>query len=217
MAKLNPKSIKLVIFDLDGTLVDAYPAITSSFNHALQRLGYLSKDKLIIRRAVGWGDRNLLKPFVRGADLDKALAIYRRDHRKSLLVKSRLFPAVPRVLVYLKSKGYKLAIASNRPTRFSKILIRHLGLDEHFDYVLCGDKLKNMKPHPQILQEIMRRFSVRPINTLYVGDMTIDAQAGRRAKVRTIIVTTGSSAKAELNRERPHLIINRISGLLRIL
>ncbi|MFH0739308.1 MAG: HAD family hydrolase [Candidatus Omnitrophota bacterium] len=217
MVKLTLRGIKLVIFDLDGTLVDAYPAITSSFNHTLQRLGYPKKDKLTIRRAVGWGDRNLLKPFVRGKDLDEALAIYRQDHRKSLLVKSRLFPSAQRVLACLKDKGYKLAIASNRPTRFSKILIRHLKLGEYFEYVLCGDKLKNMKPHPQILRNIMQRFSVRPIDTLYIGDMTIDAQAGRRAKVRTIIVTTGSNTKAELRRERPYLIIDRISELLRLL
>jgi phosphoglycolate phosphatase-like HAD superfamily hydrolase len=63
----------------------------------------------------------------------------------------------------------------------------------------------------------MQRFALKPEETLYVGDMTIDAQAGRRAKVETIIVTTGSSTKSEIKRERPCRIIDRISELLKIL
>jgi phosphoglycolate phosphatase len=217
MAMPNLRDIKLVIFDLDGTLVDAYPAIISSFNHTLRRLGYPGQDKLTIRRAVGWGDRNLLGPFVKAAQLDKALSIYRQDHNKSLLLKSRLFPYAKKVLARLKKSGYRLAVASNRPTRFSWILIRHLGLDAYFDYVLCADKLKNMKPHPQILRRIISRFSLRSGDTLYVGDMTIDAQAGRRAGVRTIVVTTGSNTKTEIRKEHPYRIIRRIAELLEIL
>ena len=63
----------------------------------------------------------------------------------------------------------------------------------------------------------MQRFALKPKQTLYVGDMTIDAQAGRRANVETIIVTTGSSTKSEIKRERPCRIIDRISELLKIL
>jgi phosphoglycolate phosphatase len=214
---LKIKGIKLVIFDLDGTLVDAYPAIISSFNYAMQILGYPSQNKLVIRRSVGWGDRNLLRPFVKARDLCQALIIYRRDHRKTLVRKSRLFPASRKVLAYLSSKGYKLAVASNRPTQFSMILIRHLGLDRYLDYVLCADKLKYMKPHPLILRKVMAKFSVRPRDTLYIGDMIIDAKAGRRSRARTVIVTTGSNTRREVSKEKPYRVISNIAGLLRIL
>jgi phosphoglycolate phosphatase len=211
------KNIKLIIFDLDGTLVDAYQAIIRSLNFSLQKLGYPRQDDLTIRRAVGWGDDNLLKPFINLRDIKKALLLYRQHHKTTLLRYSRLFPNVERVLRWLKDKGYKLAIASNRPTKFSWILIRHLGLSKYFAYVLCGDKLRHGKPHPEILNKIMHRFSVKPAQTLYVGDMSIDAQAGRRAKVKTIIVTTGSSTYPEIKKEKPYRIIPRIIELLRIL
>ncbi len=211
------KGIKLIIFDLDGTIVDAYPAIISSFNYTMQRLNYPMQDALTIRRAVGWGDENLLRPFIKEKDASCVLSIYRKHHKLALLKKSRLFPRVNKLLAYLKNKGYRLAVASNRPSRFSWILIRHLKLEKYFDYVLCADKLKHIKPHPEIMNKIMQRFALRPEETLYVGDMTIDAQAGRRAKVKTIIVTTGSSTKSEIKRERPCRIIGRISELLRIL
>lgn len=210
-------NIKLIIFDLDGTLVDAYDAIIKSFNYTMQKLDYPMQDALTIRRAVGWGDENLLRPFLNLKDLPKALLIYRKQHKTDLFKVSRLFPKVDMLLSRLKSKGYKLAIASNRPTKFSRLIIRHLRIEKYFDYILCADTLKHRKPHPEILYKIMQRFCVKPRQALYVGDMNIDAQTGRRAKVRTIIVTTGSSTKEEVKRERPYRIIRRIREILKIL
>jgi phosphoglycolate phosphatase len=209
--------VKLVIFDLDGTLVDAYTAINRSFNYTMRSLGYSQQDDLTIRRAVGWGDGNLLKPFLKPKDLKKALYLYRRHHKRSLLRHSRLLPHVKDLLSRLKAKGLKLAVASNRPTKFSWILIRHLSLDKYFDYVLCADKLRHGKPHPEILNRIMQRFYVRPQESVYVGDMAIDAKAGRRARIPTIIVTTGSSTVAQIKREMPQRIIPRIAELVKIL
>ena len=207
------RNIKLVIFDLDGTLVDAYAAIESSFNYVMRKLGLKPKSASLIRRAVGWGDANLLKPYLEGNNLRRALSIYRRHHEHSLLKQSRLYPAVRPLLRGLKSKGYKLAIASNRPTRFSLILLRHLRIIEFFDYILCADKLKRGKPHPEILNKIIRKFGVKKSQVLYAGDMIIDAQAGRNSGVKTVIVTTGSSSLAEIKKERPFKIIPRISRL----
>lgn len=211
------KKLKLIIFDLDGTLIDAYAAITKSFNFAMKRFGYPRQSQSVIRRAVGWGDTRLLKSFVRDKDTVKVLKTYRQDHKKSLVKYSKVFPGVVRLLAGLKAQGYKLAVASNRPTRFSLILIRHLGLESYFDYVLCADKLKAGKPHPEILRQIMNNFSLKPANTLYVGDMVIDAQAGRRARVKTVIVTTGSSSFREIQTQNPWKIIKKIKNLPKLI
>jgi phosphoglycolate phosphatase len=211
----NTNEIKLIIFDLDGTLIDAYPAITKSFNYTMRKMGYPLQSRVVIRRAVGWGDENLLRLFVRPEDLKKALLIYRNHHRRSLIQASRLMAGVKILLARLKNKGYKLAVASNRPTKFSLILLSHLNLKKYFSYVLCADRLKHGKPHPEILNRIMERFSLKPKQTLYVGDMVIDAQAGRRAKVKTIIVPTGSSTLTEIKKERPFRIIPKVRDLLK--
>lgn len=209
--------IKLVVFDLDGTLIDAYKAIIESFNFTMRSLKQPARSRQVIRRAVGWGDENLLRPFIEESDLAEALAVYRRHHKKSLVKYSRLFPKVRAVLAGLRKKGLKTAVASNRPTKFSWILIRHLKLERYFDYVLCADRLRHIKPHPEILNKIMQKFKVRPDEVFYVGDMTIDAQAGRRAKVRTVIVTTGSSGKAQIKKEKPYKIIRKITDLPKVL
>lgn len=210
------KDTKLIIFDLDGTLVNAYKAIVESFNYAMRKLHYPLKDAYIIRRAVGWGDKFLLKNFVRESDLMKALSLYRIHHKQALVKWSVLLPGAQQTLVYLKRKGYKLAVASNRPARFSRILIRHLGIKKYFDYVLCADKLRNIKPHPQILREIMKKLYAGPKETVFVGDMAIDAITARRAKVRAIIVTTGSSSIPEVKKEEPYRVIKKLSSLLKL-
>ena len=217
MSLVKMKGIKLIIFDLDGTLINAYPAIIRSFNYTMQKMGYSRKDNLTIRRAVGWGDENLLKPFIKRSDLKKAILLYRRHHQTTLIKDSRLFPGVEMILRYFKNEGYKLAIASNRPTKFSRILIHHLKIAEYFDYLLCADRLRYGKPHPAILNKIMRRFSLGRRETLYIGDMVIDIQAARAARIKSVIVTTGSSTKQEIRKQGPSCIIARITELPRIL
>jgi len=211
------KNIKLVIFDLDGTLVDAYPAIIDSFNFTMRRLNLPPRDALTIRRAVGLGDGNLLKPYLNGVSIRTALGIYRKHHRKALVQKTKFLPGAKRILESLKCRGLKLAIASNRPTKFSHIIIDHLKIRDYFDYVLCGDKLKRAKPYPDILRAILKRLSVKPAAAVYVGDMTVDVVTGRRARVKTIAVLTGSSAKKEIKALRPDGLIKNIFLLNKII
>jgi len=210
------KHIKVIIFDLDGTLVDAYRAIESSFNFTMRKLRLPVKGAAIIRKAVGWGDKMLLAPFVPECLLTRALKTYREHHTKALAAGSKVFPSAKRLLRKLKLR-YALAVASNRPTFFSGILLRGLGLKKYFDFVVCADRLKRGKPHPLILKKILLHFRLKASQALYVGDMAIDAQTGKRAQVKTVIVRTGSSSLRQIRQERPYRIISRIGELGKIL
>ena len=211
------RDVRLVIFDLDGTLIDAYKAIEDSFNFTMHALKLAIRNSLTIRKAVGWGDEALLLPFVNQRNINKALKIYRKHHQISLIKKSRLIPHAKKILSYLYRKGYILAVASNRPTRFSFILLDNLNIKKYFQYVLCADRLKNAKPHPEIIFKIMRRFKIPADRVVYVGDMAIDVQAGKYAGVKTIAVFGGSSSKKEIRKQRPACILRSISSLKNIL
>ncbi len=211
------KKIKAVIFDLDGTLVNAYPAVERSMNYALTHAGFPKVSALIIKRSVGWGDKHLIEGFVGKKHAPRVLAAYRRHHKGSLKDGVTFLPGAKKLLEDLKKDGYLLAIASNRPTRFTKIILKVLKIEDHFDYVLCGDKIKNPKPHPDILKLILKRFKLRTQDSLYVGDMTIDVQTGNSARVKTVVVLTGSSTRAEISALKPFKVIPRISQLMGII
>lgn len=206
--------IKLVIFDLDGTLIDAYKAIAESFNYTMRELSLPQQSFLAIKKAVGWGDEALLKPYVPPKIIPLALRIYRGHHKLSLFRGARLIPCARKILLKLRKRKIMLAVASNRPTQFSLLILRKLKIRKYFDYVLCADKLKFRKPHPQILNSIVRKLKVGKSQTLYAGDMAIDAETGRRAGIKAFIVLGGSSSKAEIIKENPCKIVKNLCGML---
>jgi len=211
------RKIKLIIFDLDGTLMNAYPAVEASVNFTLKKLGLPIQNKDKIRRAVGWGDRELLTQFVGERKVEQALKIYRTHHAQALKTGTRFLPGAKQLIGDLKRKKYQLAVASNRPIKFSLIALKYLKIKKYFDYILCADKLKHGKPHPQILIQILKRLKVKPQEALYVGDMTIDVQTGHRAGVKTVAVLTGSCSLSEIKPLHPFRIIKKISQLPTIL
>lgn len=204
------RNIKLVIFDLDGTLVDAYKAVADSLNYTLAQVGCAPVDDEKIKRTVGWGDRHLVGTFVDQGNLDRALSIFRQHHARALKAGTSFLPGARQLLDKLKAKGYVLAVASNRPTRFTHIILKHLKIQTAFDHVLCGDKVENPKPAADILEQILVKFALTPDEALYVGDMTIDVETGHEAGVKTVVVVTGSSTKEEIARLKPFKIIDHV-------
>lgn len=208
---------KLIIFDLDGTLINAYPAVEESVNYVLRYFKRPEQRHEAIERAVGWGPKSLLSAFLDKALLEEALCLYNEHHARALLRGSSLLPGAGVLLTTLKTRGCTLAVASNRPKKFSLIVTRYLAIESMFDRILCGDEVDTPKPHPQMLLQIMDELSFSPEQTLYVGDMTVDVETGRAAGVKTVAVTTGSSSRTEIEVLAPWRIINRVdevAGLL---
>jgi phosphoglycolate phosphatase len=160
--------IKLIIFDLDGTLVNAYKAIEDSLNFTFRKFNRPPVGISLVRRSVGWGDKNFIRDFFKNPDVTKALRIYRSRHKKSLLKYARVIPGVRRSLRLLRKKGFKLAIASNRPKKFTDILLGSLALRPYFDVVACGKSKEDLKPSPKLLRKVMDKLGVQPDEAVYV-------------------------------------------------
>ena len=202
--------IKTVIFDLDGTLVNAYKAVSRSLNHAFKETGMDCIDDYTIQRKVGHGETKLIRSLVPEDKVTKVLKLYRDHHKDALKDGVKFLPFAKGVIAKLHKQGHKLAIASNRPMRFTRVILRELDIRKYFHYVICADKAPKPKPHPDMLNMVLEKFSVRPSQAVYVGDMTIDAASARRARMKAVIVTTGSSLKSEIQKERPYKIITKM-------
>ncbi|HEV3144298.1 MAG TPA: HAD-IA family hydrolase [Gemmataceae bacterium] len=207
---------KAILFDFDGTLADSYPAITASVNHVRSAHGLPALSIGEVKRHVGRALPYLLQHTVPGTDLESDAALYRAHHPSVLVEGTRLLPDVAETLSQLHSRLIKLAVCSNKPAQFTRILVQQLGIAKFLAEVLGPEDAPQPKPAPDMLLAALRRLKVEAKEALYVGDMTVDIQTARAAAVAVWVIPTGSDSRDDLIAARPDRIIKRFSELLEI-
>ncbi|MEA5122785.1 phosphoglycolate phosphatase [Xanthomonas floridensis] len=185
----------LVIFDLDGTLVDSAPNIAEALNATLQELGMQQFSEATIRGWIGEGVHVLLATALREAggthDADTEMPVMMRHYEACLLHNPQLYSGVGEALTGLREAGATLALCTNKPSRFIAPLLEHLGIASQFSSVLGGDSLAQRKPDPSPLLQLARQFQRTPQQCLMVGDSATDAAAARAAAMPLAMVRYG--------------------------
>jgi 2-phosphoglycolate phosphatase len=189
---------RAVLFDFDGTLADSYAAITASVNHVLTRYGRPMLTETQVRTLVGHGLENLMANILPGIDPLAAARLYREHHPTVMKSHTKLLPGVADGLVALKEAGVKLGVCSNKPSYFTRALLGMLGIDQYFDAVYGPDDAGAAKPDPAMVLQALAKLGVPKEEALYVGDMEVDIETGRRANVETWVMPTGSHDEATL-------------------
>jgi phosphoglycolate phosphatase len=210
------KEKKIFIFDLDGTLADAYKAIEKSLNYARLKFGLEKVSFRQVKINVGRGDEKFINTFFTKDIAKEALKIYRSNHKRSLALYSSLRPQALVLLKALKKRNKIIALASNRPSPFTRIILESNGILKYFDYVLCADEVKRLKPNPKILKVILGRFKLKPSFAVYIGDMAIDLETAKRAGIDAVFVAGGSSSYKEALRYRRVKAIRNLKSILNL-
>jgi phosphoglycolate phosphatase len=189
---------RAVLFDFDGTLADSYAAITASVNHVLQHYGrpLLTEEK--VRSLVGHGLEQLMDTILPGIDHDEAAKLYRAHHPTVMKKLTKLLPGVLDGLQTLQAAGIKMGVCSNKPSYFTRELVTSLELDRYFGVVTGPDDSGAAKPDPTMVLKALEKLDVPKDQALYVGDMEVDIETGRRAGVETWVMPTGSNDEATL-------------------
>ncbi|MEK7766002.1 MAG: HAD-IIIA family hydrolase [bacterium] len=213
---MRARRIKLVVFDLDGTLADTARDLADSVNELRHRFGLTKLSDSAVARHVGQGVGHLLShtlpPAARAVHPDYPAA-FSAIYRRRCVHRTRLFPGAAAALRRLKAEGYRLAVATNKPGGLSRRILRRLGVLRLFGAVLGGDDVVRKKPHPEVMRTLMRRFHAKPSETVLVGDSRFDMDTGRRARCRLVAVTWGFGSRRELLPWRPAAVISRCSAL----
>jgi len=203
-----------VVFDLDGTLVDSYAAITECFNHARVSLGRAPVSLETVRGLVGHGLEALMADAVGGDHAARAVALFRQRYDLICEERPTLLPGVGRTLPLLAAAGLRLGVATNKPARFAMRILRVLGLMPPLRTVRGPSDSIPPKPHPEMLLQVLAELDVAPAAALYVGDMGIDIETARRAGVDVWALPTGSCGRAQLAAAAPDALLASFTDLL---
>jgi phosphoglycolate phosphatase len=199
LPQLDPARVRGIVFDLDGTLVDSYPAITASVNRARVAHHLPPLPEAEVRVHVGHGLESLIAELVGAANVEEGVRLFREHYAQAYASGTSALNGASGVVHELSRRGYGLAVASNKPARFSEAILETLGMRGAFREVQGPDRAGTTKPEPTMLALCRRALEVGPDETLYVGDMVLDVETARRAGVPVVLVPGGSSSLAELS------------------
>lgn len=195
--------IKLVIFDLDGTLLDTIGDLAMATNYALRRCGYPEHEIPEYRFFVGNGIRKLFEralpePNRSAGEIERLRAYFLEYYGMHKTDLTRPYPGIPGLLQGLEQKGIALAVASNKYQEATESLIRHFFPDRRFVAVLGQREGIPVKPDPAIVEEIIRKAGVRAEEVLYVGDSGVDMETASRAGIVSAGAMWGFRPESEL-------------------
>jgi len=208
--------VRLVVFDLDGTLLDSLRDLTAALNAALAELAPRSAPLPLsqVRAFIGDGARLLvtrsLEAVGLSAPVDEALPVFVRAYRQRLLESTTLYAGVKETLEALR--GRHLAVLTNKPGDMSRTILSGLGVAERFFRILGGGDVAQHKPDPGGLLELLSASGAAPEQTVVVGDSAIDVRTGQAAGTHTVGVTYGFAPES-LAASPPEVLIDELRQL----
>lgn len=196
----NHMKFKLIIFDLDGTLIDSLKDIANAANYALKPIGLDGQSNEIIRSLVGGGISGLLSSLI-GEDrcffLDEAIERFMDYYRERIVDYTQPYDGVEAVLKDLSS--CHMGVISNKREELVRKILSELDLDHYFGQIYGSDSASDKKPSPAPILKMMEYFGALPGETMIVGDGEADIGAGKAAGITCVSVTYGYRTKGQLS------------------
>lgn len=216
----------LIMFDLDGTLVETAPEIFDAVNDTLRHFSLPEVTQQQVNDWIGHGTRELLiqalvfsgktnEATVRASDsLALIVSRFDRHYQQRCGTRSQLYPRVRETLTTLRGQGVKLAVVTNKEGRYTATVLNAHSLTPLLDAVVSGDSFPAKKPDPTGVQSCLSQFGVPPERALFVGDSSIDVATARNAGVRVWMLPYGYNMGQPIEACAPDRVIADCSELL---
>lgn len=187
---MNKKPCPLIVFDMDGTLIDSLPDIDRSCQNLLKSYGLPSIDTQFVRSTLGDGIKVTVEKILDHAG-GKANNINRKEAIKKFIEdyvphaadQSKPFKGTEDVLISFREMGWKIALCSNKITQAAEAILKKLNLQSYFDFVAGGDRFADKKPNPVHLHGIINHLHCSPLQTIMVGDHQNDILVAKNARI----------------------------------
>lgn len=213
---------KMVLIDVDGTLVDSVPDLTFCIDEMLKRLDMPVRGEAAVRQWVGNGVQRLTERALTN-DLDgypdaellaRAMPIFMELYAENTSKRSRLYDGVLEGLDFLQScEGLKIGCVTNKAEQFTLPLLTDLGIVDRFEIIVSGDSLPEKKPHPMPLLHAAEKLGVTPEDSIMIGDSKSDVKAARAAGFQIICMTYGYNHGEDIRKYSPDAVIDSMTEL----
>lgn len=216
---------KMILIDVDGTLVDSVPDLAYCVDAMMRRLGREPHGEAAVRNWVGNGVERLVQRALTGeldgepaeADYQRAYPVFVELYAENTANRSVLYPGVNEGLAYLRGAGYPLGCVTNKAAQFTEPLLHQLGIADFFEIIISGDSLPRKKPDPLPLRHAAEHFGVEPDDALMIGDSVSDVTAARAAGFAIVCMSYGYNHGRDIREAEPDAVIDslvEIRGLL---
>ena len=215
----NPK---MVLIDVDGTLVDSVPDLAFCVDEMMKQLAMPVRGEAAVRQWVGNGVQRLveraltddLDGFPDAALFERAMPIFMDLYAENTSKRSRLYDGVVEGLDFLQScEGLKIGCVTNKAAQFTLPLLKDLGIFDRFEIVISGDTLPEKKPHPMPLLHAAEALGVKPEDSMMLGDSKSDVKAARAAGFQIICMTYGYNHGEDIRNYWPDAVIDSMTEL----
>jgi|TARA_B110000093_G_scaffold181435_1_gene225513 phosphoglycolate phosphatase len=210
---------KMMLFDLDGTLVDTAPDFRNSVNFMLDHYNEPPVTLEEIRDWVGYGGRELIRRTMLAKKiefddpkLDKMLEIFLSHYTENIDDDSKLYPNVKETLVFLKDNQIKLSVCTNKHESLSNTLLEKLGVLHLFDYLVGAHTFEKRKPHPMPILKTLEYLNMNKDEAVMIGDSITDLRAAQGAEIPIVLVDYGYTDNKDIYNEAD-LVISNFSNL----
>lgn len=221
---MSLSSLKLIAFDLDGTLLNSVPDLAIAADKAAQAMGYPAVSQAQVSEYIGNGadvliGRSLSQSLTISSDLSpevlaKARMLFDDFYEKSGHKLSHLYPEVKETLAELHQAGFTMALVTNKPSKFvPEVLAKH-GIDKYFVDVIGGDTFPEKKPNPMALNWLLEKHGVNASEMLMVGDSSNDIKAAKNAGCHSFGLTYGYNHGEPIANAQPDFVADTIADLV---
>lgn len=214
--------IKLVVFDLDGTLADTLPDIAGALEKVTAKYGEYGDLQQLVRKSIGNGAKKLVERVfdalgISKEHLEEDLAEYRALYAKDSCIDTVLYPNTLKVLEELKKRGIAMAVATMKPRESTKEVLEKMGIADYFSLVLSADDMQAPKPDPWSVYTCAKHVGISPEQALMIGDSMTDVGAGKASGAVSVAVLGGYSDREKMLKSGADYLVEEIGALLPIL
>ncbi|WP_111976589.1 phosphoglycolate phosphatase [Algibacillus agarilyticus] len=215
--------IKLIVFDLDGTLIDSLPSINFALDSALTGVGYPAAGPDKTRRWIGNGsdvlvarglsDSQTIDPALPSDLLQRARGIFNDAYQNAGHAHDLIYPDVAETLGFFAKQGYKMAVLTNKTECFIEPLLVHFGIAQFFEYTIAGNTLPERKPSPMGLHWLCDKYQFTMDEVVMVGDSENDINAAQAAGCQSVGLTYGYNYDVPIASANPTFVIDKFAQL----